>query len=113
MTGHHLIINGEGAPHVRCDEPATAPCRAVYDCGCEGYYDIGITDDGRPYHVPQPDEGEVHIGRFEEHCCTIAEWFSEMDTEDLLSGEYAIPLRVEWGIDSPILHLPEPNQETR
>ena len=113
MSGHHLVISDEGGPYLRCDEPTIAACHMVFDCSCEEPFDVGATDNGAPYHVPVSEGGDLHAGRFEPTYCNIEEWFSAYDPEDLLSGEYAIPLRVEWGNDGPILHLPEPTKEDR
>ena len=114
MSGHHLVISGEGALRVRCNEPSTAPCHAVFDCGCDDYSGASILGgDGPPYHITQSGEEEIHVGRFQPAYCGVEEWFSMFDPEVLLSGEYAIPLRVEWGNDGPTLHLPEQTKEAR
>ena len=112
MSGHHLVISGEGALRIRCDEPATAACHAVFDCLCDPDEEW-TTEGGDPYHAPVSGEGDIHVGRFVPAYCNVEDWFSEEEPEDLLRGEYAIPLYVEWDDNHPILHLPEPtNEET-
>lgn len=67
-----------------CTEPADAPCKAVWDCECEGYLNYEVRN-GRPTHSAVfPSVGERCIGRFSPGACDVG---AQFDADSGLFGE--------------------------
>lgn len=91
VTVHFEDRTARPSYDLTCTEPADAPCKAAWDCECEGYRNYEVRN-GRPTHSAGiPITGERCIGRFTPGACNVGEWF---DADDSLSGEITFDVDV-------------------
>lgn len=80
---------------IECHAPPNAMCRMHFDCDCEMYLDIGVTENGVPCH--RGDCGSLHMGEFRENWCAYVE---EFDWQPVgINGQVAVPVEIkllEW-----------------
>lgn len=80
-----------------CDAGPHAPCRAVFDCGCEEWEDLR-DDHGTPTHRPLrewPDDPHpLHVGAYDAAHCTLRDWFENDD--ECFGGTATFPVTATW-----------------
>ena len=84
-----------------CHAPADALCRAVYDCGCEEWFEAGV-EDGVPWHECAGESWERrvrHFGRFDPRECNTRDWIEGDPLGCQASGtdsQVVIPVDLAW-----------------
>lgn len=99
-SARHLVTmyaNRDSEFKMTCHSAPGASCRAVWDCGCEGWWRYEVVD-GKPTHATAPVEGdaEIHTGRFDPAVCQICVWFNEGDGPSDMSGEVTFEVDPQW-----------------
>lgn len=77
---HHIKLTFDEGVYANliCEAPPESLCHASFACDCETYYDMGIDDEGVPYHIGVDDEdNEIkHEGTYKEYC-NFKDWFED------------------------------------
>ena len=109
---HEVILDAaDGTPYpteLVCNAGPEGPCRAVWTCDCEAYYDASIRN-GVPAHRPNLEDDDTwHAGRFDLDLCGLREWFSD----ESLSGKIRIPVKADFGGDYVMFEMLNPTATT-
>ena len=114
MSAHTVTIEFEPmgpTAEMTCTAPADADCRRRYDCDCVTWFETGIEEDGRPYHVvgdwSERHHDDRHYGTFDPEWCNEVEWFDAADGLDNTTGTVTFTVESEWDDDHFTWHAGE------
>lgn len=103
MSDHTITydLQHPGNGEMECLATPDAPCRAVWDCGCESIYGYHVAE-GVPHHFSTYDGDEVqvrghHVGRFDPDHCNIRDWHE--NSEEDVTGTVRVAVDPSWEHD--------------
>lgn len=101
MSDHSIVYDLQypGNGTLECHAAPDAPCRAVWDCGCEFFHDYHVVD-GKPHHSTDYDgigAAGHHVGHFDPDECSLIPWHEGSDED--VSGTVRVAVEPEWQMD--------------